>query len=184
MKTYDLDFVRSDMSVLREFNNPDAGHVFLHFSPTIREELRNYDNLLEKLDKDTEVYLILKDLRDSTSEIEDSFLKEKDQMIMAAKRPVPSPCPGGSSSCLLNASYLDFFDLDFNEELMIYKNDELLETKTVGYDELTKIRTVKLAEQLVYDENDVIKLEFPVTVRDEDGTDFTTFFSKQIIGFE
>jgi hypothetical protein len=180
MKTSNPEFENKNLSVLRNIEDPKSGHVFIHIAPTIKDELSNYERLLDNPDITEDVHTLLNQHRIRTRETAESIIGEKEQMTMSATRKSPNPCPGDTSSCLLYASYVDYFDVDYNEEIKIFKNDRLIEAETVNYDPLTKIRTVKLAEELVYNNEDTVRIELPLTFHNEDGSVEKRLFSKQI----
>lgn len=188
MRNTNPQSVKNDMSVLKNFRDPGREHVFLFMAPTIEDQLKNCDRLLNELNNNVlnvmntneDILSLLNEHKNEVMESAESF--EKDNLLMAVKSKAPSPCPGGASSCLLNALFLDYFDPECSDELKLFKNEELIEAETVSYDELTKIRTVKLAKKLIYTDEDSVRLEMPVTIHNEDGSAVIKIFTEQISG--
>jgi|WetSurSiteA1Bulk_404760.scaffolds.fasta_scaffold02596_3 hypothetical protein len=170
------------VKICEQSQNPQSDFKYISDLQSINDEMVNQRDLLDSLDKklNEELSMQIESMSITTLAISkcltDSAVKYKTAVI-SCYHP-PNPCPPAPDTCGLFAvnakdmpmlpatpktRFISFFTRVNEGEVELYKNGKLLSVlEDVSYDDLTKIRTVRMPKKLQLKSGDEVVLMAPI----------------------
>jgi hypothetical protein len=177
--------------VLKQIQAPGSGYLYFYNIQSIPDELAVMKNVLQSLDSMTNPTLnsLIKDqmkrtaaadscltafINDTTAKFQNSFQHDRVQiensaiLVHCARIRPPYPCPPTDSSYLSAAKYAGYFTQSPWGNVEIYKDGHLLSVlNKSSFDNLTKIRIIRVPRNLKIKNGDTIILKLPVEYRNK-----------------
>jgi hypothetical protein len=150
-------------TILNKTNTADSGYLYFFTPPSMNSELAHF----RELQSDPQVKsdsILTRAINEHIRAIM-VIPRQSEAAMIAIKKP-PAPCPIGS--CIPEAEYISFFTVNPDDRLIFFINDNEFQTNPYAYDELTKIRTVKIPDNMGYKAGDAFRLKFTVSFYDNE----------------
>jgi len=167
-------------TILEKTQTPNSGYIFICNPLSIKDEWDVFKKLQDTLSlispENTELIRQIKQRTENSKMMIDCYAvaSSKENEVMAAKSPTkpPNPCPTPFDAPNLDSTkYVCFFTRDPQSAAEFYKNNELVKRVEKGkYDELTKIRIIRVPARLNPRQGDTLVVKMFVTYLDSMGT--------------